>query len=126
MYNLCVEAKIFDIRERSVEFGVRIIKLSISLPKNSAGFEIGSQIVRAGTSIGANIEEAQNSGSKKEFIRSMTIALKEARETGYWLELIGKSGLIPEKRLLDIIEEDKEIIRVLIAIVKKSKLNCKL
>ena len=117
-------AKVFDIRERSVEFGIRIIKLSLSLPKNTVGFEIGSQIVRSGTSIGANIEEAQNSGSKKEFIRSMTIALKEARETGYWLELVGKSGLIAKKRLTEIIEEDKEITRVLIAIVKKSKLNC--
>ena len=123
MYNLSVGEKIFDIRERSFRFGVRIVKLAVSLPKNAAGFAIGSQIVRSGTGIGANIEETQNAGSKKEFIRGMTIALKEARETEYWSRLIGESGLIPENRLKDLIEENNDILKILITIVKKAKLK---
>lgn len=69
------------IPERTFKFGIKIVKLSSKFPKNSSGFAISSQIVRSGTSVGANVEEAQNAGSKKEFIRGMTIALKEARET---------------------------------------------
>lgn len=117
--------KIFDIRERSFRFGVRIVKLVVSLPKNTAGFAIGNQVIRAGTSIGANIEEAQNAGSKKEFIRSLTIALKESRETLYWLRIIIESELLPEQRLRLLIEENREIIKILITIIKNSKKNLK-
>jgi len=67
------------IPDRTFKFGVEIIKLVSQIPKNASGYAISSQIVRSGTSIGANVEESQNSGSKKEFIRGMTIALKEAR-----------------------------------------------
>jgi four helix bundle protein len=82
MDNLVPE-KVFDIKFRTLKFSVLIIKLSLLLPRNAAGFAIASQIVRSGTSIGANIHEAQDSSSKKEFIHSMTISLKEARETEY-------------------------------------------
>lgn len=121
MYNLCVDGKIFDIRERSFRFGVRIVKLTVSLPRNPAGLAIASQLVRSGTGIGANIEEAQNAGSKKEFIRGITISLKEARETEYWLKLISESGLLMTEELNDLISETGEIVRILITIVKKSK-----
>ncbi|MBM3209008.1 four helix bundle protein [Candidatus Shapirobacteria bacterium] len=126
MYNLSVGERIFGIRERSFRFGVRIIKLTVSLPKNAAGFAIGGQVVRSGTGIGANIEEAQNASSKREFIRGMTIALKEARETEYWLKLIAESGLIPKDRLEDLIEENRELIRILITIIKNAKRGEKL
>jgi len=99
--------------------------LVVSLPKNTAGFAIGNQVIRAGTSIGANIEEAQNAGSKKEFIRSLTIALKESRETLYWLRIIIESELLPEQRLRLLIEENREIIKILITIIKNSKKNLK-
>lgn len=123
MYKPEKREKVFDIWERSFNFGVRIVKLTINLPKVTAGFVIGNQIIRSGTSIGANIEEAQNAGSKKEFIRAITISLKEARETEYWLRLISETGLIRKERLEKIINEVQELIRILITIIKKSKLN---
>lgn len=115
--------KIFDIRERTFKFAVRIVKVAGSLPKNAVGFAISSQVVRSGTSVGANIEEAQNCSSKKEFIRSLTISLKEAKETEYWLRIIVESGLISEVKLASLIEETREIIKILVTIVKRSKLN---
>lgn len=112
-----------DISERTLKFGLRIIKLVSSLPKSSAGNALGNQIIRSGTSIGANIEEAQDALSKKDFIHSMTIALKEARETSYWLKMISESGLIPKNRLESILRENIEIIKILTVIVKKSKMS---
>ena len=103
MYNLDPQKKIFAIRERSFRFGVEVVKLVRSLPKDTAGFAIGSQVIRSGTSVGANIEEAQNCGSRKEFIHTLTIALKEARETEYWLKIINEiklAGQSPVKSLL--------------------------
>lgn len=113
--------KIFNINERTLKFGVRIIKLIENLPKNTSGYAIGNQLVRSGTGIGANIEEAQNASSRKEFIRGITIALKEARETQFWLRLIIESGMLPEKKMELIVEENREIIKILITIIKSSK-----
>jgi len=118
-----VDVKIFDIKERSFWFGVEIVKLVADLPKNTAGFAVGGQIVRSGTSIGANIEEAQNAPTKKEFIHGMTISLREARETEFWLRIIIESDLIGKEKIDNLIEENKEIIKILTAIVKNSKLK---
>ena len=108
------------IPERTFNFGVRIVKLASKLPRNSSGFAISSQIVRSGTSVGANVEEAQNAGSKKEFIRGITIALKEARETYYWLRIIMESGLI-KNGLQPLIGENLEIVKILTSSVKNAK-----
>lgn len=116
-----VPKKVFDIKLRSLKFAVLIIKLSLLLPRNAAGFAIASQIVRSGTSIGANIHEAQDSSSKKEFIHSMTISLKEARETEYWLLVIQEADLINNPILTEAITEIKELIKILTTIVKKLK-----
>jgi four helix bundle protein len=72
--------KAFDIKQRTFEFGVRIVRMVNSLPKTVAGIELGRQVVRAGTSIGANVEEANGASSKKDFVYKMTIARKEARD----------------------------------------------
>lgn len=119
------DEKIFDIKKRTFRFSVRIIKLVVNLPKNSVGYAIGNQVIRSGTSIGANIEEAQSAGSRKEFVRGMTIALKEARETDYWLRLIVESETVSLDKMIDIIKENQEIIKILTSIVKKTKLNNK-
>jgi len=118
-----VGEKIFDIKERSFWFGIGIVKLVADLPKNTAGFAIGGQIVRSGTSIGANIEEAQNSSTKKEFIHSMTIALKEARETFFWLRIISESNLVAFDKFKELVEECRELVKILTSIVKNSKLK---
>lgn len=115
--------KVFDIRERSFKFGVRIIQLTPLLPKTTAGFAIGNQIIRSGTSVGANIEEAQNCATKKEFIHTVTISLKEARETGYWLRLISETKLVDQATVLHLLGEVNELIKILTTIIKNTKTN---
>jgi len=93
------------------------------LPKDSVGFAVSSQLVRSGTSVGANIEEAQNSPSRKDFVRGMTIALKECREANYWLKLVREAGLLKSTELDNLISESVEITRILTASVKKAKIG---
>jgi len=112
-----------EIEERTFKFGVRIVKLSSSLPKSPAGYALASQVVRSGTSIGANIQEAQDGLSKKDFIHSMNISLKEARETRYWLEIISESKILEKILLKDIIEENTQLIKILTTIVKKARMS---
>lgn len=112
-----------DILDRSIEFAVRIIALVNSLPKTPAGYAIAAQIVRSGTSIGANLQEAQSGSSRRDFIHSVNISLKEARETHYWLILISKSNILSSKELDLLLKENDEIIRILFAIVRKTKSN---
>lgn len=123
MYNSDKTQKIFDIRERSFRFGVEIVRLVRSLPRDTAGFAIGNQVLRSGTSIGANIEEAQNCGSRKEFIHTLTIALKESRETEYWLKIINEVKLTGQSSVSSLLLEVNELIRILTVIVKRTKLN---
>lgn len=110
-----------DICERTLKFGVQIVKLVDQLPRTISGIEIGRQIVRSGTSIGANIEEAQDGLSRKDFIKSIQIALKEARETRYWLRIILRSELLSALQIDSILKECVEINRILTAIVKSTK-----
>ncbi len=115
--------KIFDIRERTLKFAVNIINLIQSLPKNAAGFAIANQLVRSGTSIGANVEEAQDAASRKDFIHGLTISLKEARETEYWLKVIKEAELVSGSKLNESLQEVSELIKILTTIVKRSKLK---
>ena len=112
-----------EIEERTFRFGVRIVKLSNSLPKSPAGYAIASQIVRSGTSIGANIQEAQDGLSKKDFIHSMNISLKEARETRYWLEIIAEPELLDKNLLNDVLDENTQLIKILTTIVKNARMS---
>jgi four helix bundle protein len=82
---------------------------------------LANQLLRSGTSIGANIEEAQAGQSKADFIAKMSIARKEARETHYWLRLLKESVIVPESQLVEIVKEADEIICILTAIVKNSQ-----
>lgn len=100
--------------------GVRVIKFANALPRSQVGLVISNQILRSGTSVGANVEEAQNSPTKKDFIKCITIALKEARETDYWLRLAEETGLIVID-VSDLKRELSEIIKILISSVKNAK-----
>ena len=82
---------------------------------------IARQIARSGTSIGANVEEAQGSHSKADFVHRMNVARREARETHYWLRLIAADGLVPAERLADLAQEAEEVVRILTAIVKTAR-----
>ena len=100
-----------DIQNRTFEFAVRIVNLCRHLDeKPGVGRTIGRQLLRAGTSVGANVEEAQAGQSKPDFISKIAIALKEARETLYWLRLLVASKVLPEERLSDLTTEVKELM----------------
>jgi four helix bundle protein len=112
-----------DIQERTFEFGVRIVKLVDRLPRTLAATEIGRQVLRSGTSVGANMEEAKGAESKRDFIHKTNTAYKEARETYYWLGLIDAAILPGDKEVLALRQECDEIIRILHAILRKSRAN---
>lgn len=107
--------------EKSYEFSLMIIRLCLELPKNSVGYAVSSQLVRSGTSIGANIEEAQDAMSRADFTKCMSISLKEARETKYWLRLLCDSKIVEEKITDQALEKLGHIIRMLTKIVKTVK-----
>lgn len=109
------------IKERAYEFAIDIIKLVRNLPKDTAGFVLGRQLVKSGTSIGANVEEATGAFSKDDFIFKMNIALKEARETNYWLRLVCDAGMMKDIDVKDILNESENLKNILSAIVKTSK-----
>ncbi len=107
-----------DIVERTFNFALDILKLSEKLDEKSSYQRIIlNQIIRSGTSIGANIEEAQAAESKADFIHKYNIALKEARETKYWLKLLSASNLVKVTKLDSLINESDEICRVIAQII---------
>ena len=110
-----------DIEERTFEFATRIVKLVNAIPRSTSASVIARQVMRAGTSVGANVEEAQGAQSKKEFTRRMNVARSEARETLYWLRLIRETEALPGDRLTEIIQEADELVRILTAMVKKAR-----
>ncbi len=112
-----------DIIERTFKFGVEIINIASSLPKTPAGFIIANQIIRSGTSVGANIEEAQDGLTKKEFIKSLSIALREICKTGFWLRTAIESKNLPLNKAGNILKEAEELTKILVTIIKKSKMN---
>jgi four helix bundle protein len=102
-----------DIKERSFELAVRIIKFVQKLPGNHLGYKIGGQLLEAATSIGANVEEATGGFSKKDFTYKMGVALKEARESNYWLRLIKVSELTTGNELDYLLKESEELRKIL-------------
>lgn len=108
-----------DILQRSFDFGVAVIRLVRRLPKETVSYVLGRQLVRSGTSIAANIEEAQSGVSRADFSNKMGIALKEARETNLWLRFIQKSDLVGEKLIFPILDESEQIKKILGSISKK-------
>jgi four helix bundle protein len=109
------------IKDKSFLFALRIIKLYQYLIKNKKEFILSKQILRSGTSIGANIEEAVGGCSKKDFISKMSIAYKEARETNYWIRLLEKSDYITAKEACSLLTDCEELLRIIGAIQKSSK-----
>lgn len=111
-----------DIEERTLAFALRVLRLVEALPNGRAVDVIARQLARAGTSIGANIEEAQGAQSRAEFVRRMNIARSEARETLYWLRLLARAGYLKSERLSAILAEADELVRILVTIVKRARM----
>jgi len=110
-----------DIVKRTALFADRVVKLSFALPNNAAGWEIGRQVVRAGMSVGANVEEAQAGESRSDFLHKLRIARKECRETKYFLRRIANGNLISAGRLERITDEADQLVKILTAIIVSSE-----
>ncbi len=108
-----------DIQERTFQFAVRVVKLVNRLPRTVAGMEVGRQLVRAATSVGANVEEADAAESRRDFVHKMRIAHKEAREARYWLEIV-QAALLDDDEIRTLIQESNELIRILQAIIRNA------
>src|SRR5690625_136062 len=93
------------IEKRTKDFALRIIKLVSVLPQNQVGYVLGRQLLKSGTSIGANYHEANHASSRKHFISTMEIAQREAAETSYWLGLLTEAEIMPKNRLIPLIQE---------------------
>lgn len=115
-----------DIHDRAFSFAVRIIRLCKHLDeKPGTARTLARQVLRSGTSIGANLEEAQGAHSKRDFICKNEIALKEARETKYWLRLLSASETLAAARMKELEQECDEITRIVGSIVVSAKQNLK-
>ncbi len=114
-----------DIRERTFSYALRAVKLYQALEKrgDGAGRVLGRQLLRSGTSVGANVEEAQSAASRADFIHKLTISQKEARESLYWIRLLEKSAILPLERLQPLLRETEEIIAVITSIIVSTKKN---
>jgi len=110
------------IKEKSYQFALDIIHLYTQL-KQHKEFVLSKQLLRSGTSIGANIEEATAAQSRKDFISKMSISSKEARETNYWLRLLRDSNICESIDYSDLIRDSEEIIKILTSIVKTSQIR---
>ena len=111
------------IEERSFDFAVRIVKLKDFLIEEKKEYDISRQILRSGTSIGANVSEAQQAQSQADFLTKMNIALKEAAETKYWLKLLNATDKLTDKETKSILDECIEIEKTLYSIVRTTKKN---
>ena len=109
------------VLDKSYKFSLRIIKLYKYLCEEKKEFVLSKQILRSGTSIGANIEEAIGGFSPKDFLYKMTISYKEARETHYWLRLLHDSHYIEGSAFNSILEDCEEILKLLTTIIKSTK-----
>lgn len=111
-----------DIQNRTFEFAVRVIKLCQHLDEmQGVARTLSRQLLRAGTFIGANVEEAQAGQSKADFISKYAIALKESRETLYWLRLLAATDILPEARLKELQSEAEELMRIIGSIIVSAK-----
>ena len=110
-----------DLRVRTKEFALRIIRLFVALPKSTEAQVLGKQILRSGTSIGANYREAYRGRSKAEFIAKCGDSLRELEETAYWLELLEESLMVPASKLAPLRQECEELTAIFVTIIRRAK-----
>jgi four helix bundle protein len=114
----------YDLEDRLIEFAVKIIELTESLPKTRVGKHIGGQLLKSGTSPAPNYGEAQGAESRPDFIHKMKVCLKELRETKVWLKIIKKTNLItPKSELNLLLEENDQLISIFVASIRTATKN---
>jgi four helix bundle protein len=104
-----------DLRRRTKQYALRVMKAVGSLPDTVVGRAIGNQLVRSGTSVGANYRSACRGRSKAEFIAKLGVVIEEADESGYWLELIIEAGLVAKHRVEPLLTETNELLAIMVA-----------
>jgi four helix bundle protein len=110
-----------ELTNRTKDFSLRVIRLFCALPKTTVAQVIGKQVLRSGTSVGANYREANRAHSKAEFIAKIGDCLKEIDETCYWLELLGESETISQAKLVELLGETRQLLATFVTILKRSK-----
>jgi four helix bundle protein len=110
-----------EMKARTKRFALRIVKLVSSLPNTSVANTLGKQLLRSGTSVGANYRSACRARSTADFISKLSIVEEEADESVYWMELLTESGIVTEKLLVDLIDEANQIVSIVVAAIKTSK-----
>ncbi|MCH8546755.1 MAG: four helix bundle protein [Cryomorphaceae bacterium] len=113
------------IVEKTFNFSVRIMALTKHLRDHEREFDLSRQLFKSATSVGANVNEAQSAASKRDFINKINIALKEANETKYWLELVKSSHIKTDNTIAELISEVSEIRNILTRIILSAKENMK-
>jgi four helix bundle protein len=108
-----------DLRSRTKAFALRVITLYETLPRSGSAHVLAHQLLRSGTSVGANFREAHRARSNAEFIAKIGDSLKELEETSYWLELLADSGAVKGSKLAALLDETSQLIAILTAISKK-------
>lgn len=112
-----------DLRDRTKRFALRIVRMFVALPKTTEAQVLGKQVLRSGTSVGANYREAYRGRSRAEFIAKCGDSLRELEETGYWLELLIDGGIVTGKKLSGLRQECDELTAIFVTILKRSKEN---
>ena|SRR6185312_11168765 len=115
------QSRTFDLKTRTKEFALQIIKLFRTLPRSEEARVIGKQILRSGTSVGANYRAACRSRSKAEFISKISIVLEEADETVYWLELLSHAEIASPLKLKELLREANELTSIFVSSLRTSK-----
>ena len=110
-----------DLRDRTKHFALSIIRMFSMIPKSTQAQVLGKQVLRSGTSVGANYREAYRGRSKAEFVAKCGDSLRELEETAYWLELLVDGKIVPPERLAALRQECDELIAIFVTILKRSK-----
>jgi len=110
-----------ELKKRTKQYALRIIKLVKSLPKTIEGRVIGNQLIRSGTSVGANYRAACRARSKAEFIAKLGVVIEEADESAFWLEIIIESNLLKKELVKPLLNETNEIIAIMVSSAKSAK-----
>ena len=110
-----------ELKKRTKVFGLRVMKLVGALPNDSVGRAIGSQLIRSGTSVGANYRAACRGRSKAEFVAKLGIVIEESDESGYWMELIVEGELLPAAKVESLMDEANQITAIMVASRKSAQ-----
>src|ERR1700689_513458 len=110
-----------DLNVRTKEFALRVVRMFAALPKTVEARVLGKQVLRSGTSVGANYREAYRARSKAEFIAKIGDCLREVDETGYWLELLVDEKFVSKARMEGLLDETEQLTAIFVTILKRSK-----